>query len=245
MVILEAKNLVKRFGGLIATNDVSLSVEQGSITGVIGPNGAGKTTLFALISGFHTLSSGEIWFEGKRIDGLKPYDLCKRGVARTFQVVKPFASKSVLYNVTVGAFARTNRTAEAERSALEVLKLTGLYEKRDALAKSLTIVDRKRLEVAKALATGPKLLLLDEVLAGLTPREVGEAVELVRTIREQGVTILMIEHVMQAVMALCENVHVIHHGVKIAEGTPMEVTRNETVIKAYLGEKYAAAAGSQ
>lgn len=243
MALLEVKNLTKRFGGLVAINNVSLSVEKGSITGIIGPNGAGKTTLFALISGFHRPSSGEIWFEGRQIDRLRPYERCALGIARTFQVVKPFASKSVLYNVTVGAFARTNRTAEAERIALDVLRLVGLYEKKDVLAKSLTIVDRKRLELAKALATQPKLLLLDEVLAGLTPREVAESVELIRKIRDQGITILMIEHVMQAVMALCEIVHVIHHGEKIAEGTPAEVTSNETVIKAYLGEKYAAAGG--
>lgn len=244
MALLEVRNLVKRFGGLVATNNVSLTVEKGSITGVIGPNGAGKTTLFALISGFHSPTSGDILFEGKSIVGLKPYDLCKLGITRTFQVVKPFAGKSVLYNTMVGAFARTNSRAEAERVALEVLELTGLYDKRDVPARSLTIVDRKRLEVAKALATRPKLLLLDEVLAGLTPREVTEAVELVRTIREQGVTILLIEHVMQAVMALCERVHVIHHGEKIAEGTPAEITRDERVIQAYLGEKYAAV-GSQ
>ena len=234
--ILEIKDLNKKFGGLTVTKELNMTVKEGQIYGVIGPNGAGKSTLFNQISGYIKPDSGSIIFNGKDITGNKPHNLCKEGIGRTFQIVKPFGSKSVLYNVAVGAFARTNNRKEALEIAERVVEQVGLGAKKDVLGKNLTIVDRKRLEVAKALATQPKLLLLDEVLAGLTPSEVDEAIELVRSIRDSGVTIVMIEHVMRAVMALCEEVLVISYGEQIASGTPEEVTQNKEVISAYLGD---------
>lgn len=234
--ILEIKNLNKKFGGLTVTKDLNMTVKEGQIFGVIGPNGAGKSTLFNQISGYIKPDSGSIQFGGAEIAGKKPHNLCKEGIGRTFQIVKPFGSKSVLYNVAVGAFARTNSRKEAFEIAERVVEQVGLSAKKDVLGKNLTIVDRKRLEIAKALATQPKLLLLDEVLAGLTPSEVDEAIDLVRSIRDSGVTIVMIEHVMRAVMALCEEVLVISYGEQIATGTPEEVTQNKEVISAYLGD---------
>jgi branched-chain amino acid transport system ATP-binding protein len=238
MVVLEITDLNKNFGGLTVTKNLSLKVNEGQIYGVIGPNGAGKSTLFNQISGYIKPDSGKIIFNGKNIVGKQPHELCREGIGRTFQIVKPFGSKTVLYNVAVGAFARTNSRSEALKRAEEVVKLVGLESRKDLLAKNLTIVDRKRLEVAKALATQPKLLLLDEVLAGLTPSEVDEAVALIRKIQSLGITIVMIEHVMRAVMALCERVLVISYGEPIAEGTPQEVTQNSQVITAYLGEDH-------
>lgn len=239
MPLLEINNLNKRFGGLTVTKDLNMKVEVGQIYGVIGPNGAGKSTLFNQISGNITPNSGKIIYNGKDITGKPPHQLCKEGIGRTFQIVKPFGNKTVLYNVAVGAFARTNNRNEALNRAEEVVNKVGLGKKKDLLAKNLTIVDRKRLELAKALATGPKLLLLDEILAGLTPSEVDEAIKLIREIRDSGVTIVMIEHVMRAVMALCERVLVISYGEQIAEGTPEEVTKNPEVISAYLGDEHA------
>lgn len=237
MALLEIKNLNKKFGGLTVTKDLNLSVEEGQIYGVIGPNGAGKSTLFNQISGYIRPDSGTIVFDSGNITGKPPYELCKKGIGRTFQIVKPFGSKTVLYNVAVGAFARTLNRKQALQNAEEVVHLVGLGSRIDVLAKNLTIVDRKRLELAKALATQPKLLLLDEILAGLTPSEVDEAVELIKKIRTSGTAILMIEHVMRAVMALCERVLVISYGETVAEGTPSEVTKNPEVISAYLGDE--------
>ena len=237
--LLRVENLNKSFGGLTVTKDLTLTVEEGRFFGVIGPNGAGKSTLFNQISGYIRPDSGIIEFQGKDITGLPPHLVCLQGVGRTFQIAKPFASRTVLYNVAVGAFAKTSNRHEALDRAEQIVRRLGLGKRMEVQAKNLTIVDRKRLELAKALATQPKLLLLDEILAGLTPSEVDEAVHLVRDICASGVTIVMIEHVMRAVMALCEHVLVINYGKKIAEGTPEQITENPEVISAYLGEEHA------
>nr|WP_320015190.1 ABC transporter ATP-binding protein [uncultured Desulfobacter sp.] len=238
MNLLELKDVTKQFGGLTAVDRLSLSMEKGEILGVIGPNGAGKSTAFNCIAGVFPPTKGEVIFDGHVINGQKPWDLCKKGIARTFQIVKPFASKSVLYNVTVGAFANTSSRTEAEAKAIDVLKLLNFDDKKDAKSSDLTIADRKRLEIARALATEPRLLLLDEVMAGLRPAEVDEMVEIIRFLREQGITILVIEHIMRAIMALSDRIVVIHFGKKIAEGTPEQVASDENVIKAYLGDEY-------
>jgi branched-chain amino acid transport system ATP-binding protein len=241
MRILEAKQLSKRFGGLLAVDRLDLHIDEGQILGLIGPNGAGKTTAFNCIAGVFQATSGEISFYGEKTDGQKPWDLCKKGLARTFQVVKPFATKSVLYNATVGAFARTGTRAKAEAKGLEVLEYLHLAKKKDAVAGNLTIAERKRLEIARALATEPKLLLLDEVMAGLRPTEVDEMVHIIKDLRNKGITIFLIEHIMRAVMTLSDRIIVIQYGKKIAEGTPKEIASDEKVIKAYLGEDYGAA----
>ncbi|WP_035239846.1 ABC transporter ATP-binding protein [Desulfobacter vibrioformis] len=238
MNLLELKGVTKQFGGLRAVDKLSLSMEKGEILGLIGPNGAGKSTAFNCIAGVFPPTKGEVIFDGQVINGKKPWDLCKRGLARTFQIVKPFASKSVLYNVTVGAFATTSSRAQAEAKAIKVLELLNFDDKKDTKSSDLTIADRKRLEIARALATEPRLLLLDEVMAGLRPAEVDEMVEIIRFLRGQGITILVIEHIMRAIMALSDRIVVIHFGKKIAEGTPQAVASDENVIKAYLGDEY-------
>jgi branched-chain amino acid transport system ATP-binding protein len=238
MNILEVNHLVKQFGGLTAIDDLSLAIEPGQILGLIGPNGAGKSTAFNCIAGVFPPTQGEIWFNGSKINGQKPWHLCKKGLARTFQIVKPFASKTVLYNVMVGAFATCDRRAEAEEKALAVLERLRFADKKDMTAGNLTIADRKRLEIARALATEPRLLLLDEVMAGLRPSEVDEVVAIIRQVRDGGVTIFVIEHIMRAIMALSDRIVVIHFGKKIAEGAPREIASDENVIKAYLGEEY-------
>jgi branched-chain amino acid transport system ATP-binding protein len=234
--ILEIENLNKSFGGLTVTSEITMAVQKGQVFGIIGPNGAGKSSLFNQISGYIRPESGKIKFQGKDITGLPPHEVCMHGIGRTFQIVKPFASKTVLYNVAVGAFARTSHRHEALERAEQIVNQGGLGKRIDVLAKNLTIVDRKRLELAKALATQPRLLLLDEILAGLTPSEVDEAVHLIRAICASGATIVMIEHVMRAVMMLCQQVLVINYGKKIAEGTPEQVTTNPDVICAYIGD---------
>jgi branched-chain amino acid transport system ATP-binding protein len=241
MRILEAKRLSMRFGGLLAVDQLDLEIDEGQILGLIGPNGAGKTTAFNCIAGVYQATSGEISFYGERTNGQRPWDLCRKGLARTFQVVKPFATKTVLYNTTVGGFARTSVRGRAEEKALEVLTRLHLAEKKDALAGNLTIGERKRLEIARALATEPKLLLLDEVMAGLRPTEVDEMVRILKRLRDGGITIFLIEHIMRAVMTLSDRIVVIQYGRKIAEGTPSEIASDERVIKAYLGEEYGAA----
>jgi branched-chain amino acid transport system ATP-binding protein len=239
MRILEVEQLTKDFGGLRAVNRLDIGLDQGGILGLIGPNGAGKSTAFNCIAGVYPPTRGTIRFMGEDINGRKPWDLCKKGLARTFQIVKPFASKSVLYNVMVGAFATTDKTRTAREKALGTLEFLNFADKVKIRAGNLTIADRKRLEIARALATEPKLLLLDEVMAGLRPAEVDEMVNVIRLLRDQGITIFVIEHIMRAIMALSDRIVVIHFGQKIAEGTPQEVAADENVIKAYLGEEYA------
>lgn len=241
MKLLEIKELVKDFGGLRAVDSLNLSLEEGQIFGLIGPNGAGKSTVFNCIAGVYPPTQGEIIFNGRRINGEKPWNLCKSGLARTFQIVKPFVSKSVLYNVMVGSFSTTDSKHRAREKALEVLHFLNLADKKDMKAGNLTIADRKRLEIARALATEPKLLLLDEVMAGLRPKEVDQMVEIIRQLRKSGITIFVIEHIMRAIMALSDWIVVIHFGRKIAEGTPKEVASDERVIKAYLGDEYVVA----
>jgi len=241
MKILELKKVRKYFGGIKAVEDFSLSVEEGEIVGLIGPNGAGKSTLFNCVAGVFPPTSGEIFFLGEKINGQRPWDLCHKGLARTFQIVKPFAARTVLYNITVGAFAGTGKTAKAENRALEVLHHLHMEDQKDLRAGNLTIADRKRLEIARALATRPKLLLLDEVMAGLRPTEVDEMVAIIKQLRDGGMTIFVIEHIMRAIMALSDRIAVLHFGTKIAEGPPQEVAHDERVIKAYLGEEYGAA----
>ncbi len=238
MKILEVSDMVMKFGGLTAVDTLNLSIDQGEILGLIGPNGAGKSTAFNCIAGVHPPTQGEIRFNGQIINRQKPWDLCKKGLARTFQIVKPFATKSVLYNVTVGAFATTDNRSQAEDKAMAVLKKLNFESQKDTKAGNLTIADRKRLEIARAIATEPVLLLLDEVMAGLRPGEVDEMVDIIQQLRQSGITIFVIEHIMRAIMALSDRIVVIHFGKKIAQGTPQEVASNESVIKAYLGDEY-------
>ncbi len=241
MILLEVSGMTKQFGGLRAVDSLDLSIEKGQIFGLIGPNGAGKSTAFNCIAGAFAPTAGVITFNNEKINGQKPWDLCKKGLARTFQIVKPFASKSVLYNVMVASFVTTNSRSVAEEKAIKVLESLSFSDKKDILSGNLTIADRKRLEIARALATEPKLLLLDEVMAGLRPAEVDDMVQVLKTIRDQGTTIFVIEHIMRAIMALSDRIVVIQFGKKIAEGTPKEIANNENVIKAYLGEDYAVA----
>jgi branched-chain amino acid transport system ATP-binding protein len=240
MPILEGKGVTRYFGGLAAVSNLDFTVEQGEALGLIGPNGAGKTTLFNLISAALTPKSGTIRFKGENITGLKPYKICRMGVARTFQSVKVFANMPVLNNVILGSYFGMSpgmSSRDAVREATELLKFVGLSEVKATPAKDLTLANQKRLEVARALATNPKLLLLDEMMAGLNPAELAQAMALVTRIRDKGITIIMIEHVMKAIMNVCERIMVLHHGVKIAEGTPQEIATSKTVIKVYLGEK--------
>jgi branched-chain amino acid transport system ATP-binding protein len=234
--LLSVQGVAKRFRGLLAVDDVSFDVARGEIFAVIGPNGAGKTTLFNLIAGAMRPDNGTISFDGQRIDHMQPDAVCRSGIGRTFQIVRPFPGLSVEDNVVVGALLRHRDVGDARRHAHAVLQRLDLFDKRANLASSLTLPDRKRLEVARALATDPKLLLLDEVMAGLRPTEVDRIVAILTELnRETGLTILLIEHVMRAVMVLAQHVLVLHHGARIAEGTPEVVTRDPMVIKSYLG----------
>jgi len=239
MPILEGEGVTKHFGGLAAVSHVDFHVDQGEVVGLIGPNGAGKTTLFNLISGALVLKSGVIRFKGEKITGLKPHQICRRGVARTFQEVKVFANMPVLENVLLGSLFGTPTamsSADAAREATGLLEFVGLSAVRATPAKDLTLANQKRVEVARALATQPELLLIDELMAGLNPTEVAEAMELVTRIRDKGITIFMIEHVMKAIMSVCDRIMVLHHGEKIVEGTPQEVATSKTVVEVYLGE---------
>jgi len=238
MALLEVRGISKSFRGLRAVHKVSFDVEGGAIAAMIGPNGAGKTTCFNVIAGVFAPDAGEVTLGGERLTGLRPHRICRAGVGRTFQVVRPFPQMTVLENVVVGALNAAAHVADAKREARRLLELLHLAGKSGALAASLTLPERKRLEVARAMATRPRLLLLDEVMAGLRPTEVDEMVGVFRRInRETGLTILLIEHVMRAVMALAGRVVVLHHGEKICDGTPGEVVRDPAVLECYLGEE--------
>ena len=232
---LVIKGLSKRFGGLRAVQDVSFTVRQNETVALIGPNGAGKTTSFHLITGFHKADSGSVLAFGQEIVGLKPHDVCALGLARTFQVAKPFGAMTVLANVMTGAFLRDRHVAAAREKALEAIDFVGLSARAGTPAKDLTTIDQRRLEMARALATQPKILLLDEVMAGLNPSEIDQAVALVGRLSARGLTIVIVEHVMRAIMAVARHIVVLDHGEKIAEGTPKEIVENPEVIRAYLG----------
>jgi branched-chain amino acid transport system ATP-binding protein len=237
-LLLEVSKISKRFGGLQAVRDLSLVMTRGEVLGLIGPNGAGKTTAFNLLSGFLAPDTGVVRFGGQALTGLKPHAICRLGLARTFQIVRPFPHLSVLDNVRVGALARRPRMAEARAKARAVIEQVGLGAKADQTAAKLTLADRKRLELARALATEPALLLLDEVMAGLNPTETTAIVGLIRHINESGVSILLIEHNMRAVMTLSHRIAVLNFGEKIVEGEPAAVANHPRVIEAYLGDEY-------
>ena len=238
MRILEGEGVKKYFGGLAAVAHVDFYISQGEIVGLIGPNGAGKTTLFNLISGSLIPTSGMIRFKGENITGLKPYQICRRGLTRTFQLVKLFGDMTVLENILLGSLFGASTgfgESDAKRESLELLEFVRLADMEKVLGKELTVANQKRLEVARALATKPELLLLDEIMAGLNPMEVSQATELIRKIRNKGITIFMIEHVMKAIMNISDRIIVLHYGEKIAEGVPEEIAENRTVIEVYLG----------
>jgi branched-chain amino acid transport system ATP-binding protein len=240
MLLLEAKRLSRHFGGLAAVSNVDFELKQGEILGLIGPNGAGKTTLFNLISAALSPRTGSIKFKGREIVGLKPYQVCRMGVARTFQTVKVFSNMSAYHNVLLGIyFGRGNRIAakDAIKEANALLEFVELGGAARTVAKDLTLANQKRLEVARALATAPEVLLLDEMMEGLNPSEVTRAMLLVKQIQARGVTVIMIEHVMRAIMSVCDRIVVLHHGAKIAEGTPLEISANRKVIEIYFGER--------
>ena len=237
--ILQIEHLSKHFGGLKAVNDFSMTVEKGEIHALIGPNGAGKTTLFNLVSGFLTPSAGTITFDGKNVTNDKPYHLCSKGLVRTYQIVQPFRGMTTLDNVMVGGFTHTDRVSLAREKAMRALQIVKLDQKAAVQARNLNLCEQKRLEVARALATEPKLIMLDEVMAGLNPTEVAEVMDIVLEIRELGITVVIIEHIMQAVMSISDNITVLSFGQKIAEGVPSEIATNPEVISVYLGSDYA------
>jgi branched-chain amino acid transport system ATP-binding protein len=238
MEILTVKNLTMKFGSLAAVDDVSLSVHQGEIIGLIGPNGAGKTTFFNCLTGYLNPRSGSIRFDSHNITGLRPNKVCKLGLARTFQIVQVFKEMRTWENVIVGAFCRMADAVQAYELTLGILEFTGLYEKKDFLVGNLTIADQKRLEISKALATHPRLLMLDEAMAGLNTTETNEAIELIKKIHDRGITLIIVEHVMEVIMSISQRVVVFDSGKKIAEDSPDKIVKNPLVIEAYLGESY-------
>ena len=241
MTLLEVKNVSKAFGGNQAVKSLSFELDSGEILGLIGPNGAGKTTAFNMIAGYFPPDTGEILFKGENVAGLRPWDISHRKIARTFQLSKPFGDLTVLENVMVGGFHHQGSRLAARRKAEEVLAFVGMSDRVTTEAQNLTVVDRKRLEMARCLATDPELLLLDEVVAGATPTEAVAMMEVIRMIRDTGVTIIMVEHVMRVVMGLSHRVLVLHHGETIAIGEPRAVSRDPVVLKAYLGARYGTA----
>jgi len=243
MALLKINSLTKHFGGLAAVQNVSFDIEPGEIVSLIGPNGAGKTTIFNLLSGIYSPDKGEIQLDGENLVGQKPFEICRKGIGRTFQIMQPFVHMTVVENVlTSGLFGRVPRVpmVKAAEEAIELCQWVGLGDKMAAYPRNLTVADQKKIEIARALAVKPKLLLLDETMSGLTPAETVEAIKLVRQLREKGVTIFLIEHVMKVVMGISDRVIVLHHGEKIAEGTSKEVANDARVIEAYLGEHSAA-----
>jgi branched-chain amino acid transport system ATP-binding protein len=236
--VLTLERVTKRFGGLTAVKDVSFEVKQGDLLGIIGPNGAGKTTLFNVIAGSYPPDAGRIVFQGRDLHGLDAHEVCRLGLTRTFQLVKPFGNLSVLDNVTIGALTRIRRVSDARADAERVIETCHLGPHAGARARALPIGLRKRLEVARALATRPKLLLLDEVMSGINPAELAVMMDLVRRLHAEGLTVIVIEHIMAAMMRLAQRIVVLHHGERIAEGTPAEVAADRRVIDAYLGEEF-------
>jgi branched-chain amino acid transport system ATP-binding protein len=237
--LFKADHVSKRFGGLKAINCVSFHINEREIVGLIGPNGAGKTTLFNLITGFYQPNEGQFYFKGKNINGFKPFQICHKGIGRTFQIVRPLKSLSVLENIVTASLLRHSSYNEAKRKALEIAQLVKLENKLDKIAGSVPIPDKKRLGFAQALATGAQLLLLDEVAAGLNPKEIDQFLAIIKLVSKQGIAIIMVEHVMRAVMNIAQRILVLDHGELIAEGTPKDISTNEKVIKAYLGDDYA------
>ena len=243
MILLAVRELTKTFGGLVAIKNLSFELKKGEILGIIGPNGAGKTTLFNVITGFYKPERGEIHFKGENVTGFRPHEICRRGLARTFQITQPFANLTVLENVKIGAHSRIKSNREATEEALSILERVGLYEKRNELAATLSIGHRKSLELGKVLATKPEVILLDEVVAGLNSKEANDMIARLKMLREDNITILIIEHVMKAIMSLSDRIVVIHYGEKIGEGKPVEISKDPRVIEAYLGEEYVLAKG--
>ena len=236
MSLLEVKDVSMFFGGLAAISNVSFSIQKGEILGLIGPNGAGKTTMFNVVNGFYNPTKGEVHFKDKKISGHKPYQICRLGIARTFQVVKPLQRMSVLDNVIASAFLRVKSRTQAEERAIETIKFAGLYDDRNVISKGLPLGKRKKLEIARALATQPEMLLLDESFAGLNPSELDDSIGIIKKIKDRGITIMIIEHHMRVIMSISDRIVVLNYGEKIAEGTPHEIGSNPLVVEAYLGE---------
>lgn len=239
-MILQSNDLVKSFGGVTAINHLSLTVEKGTVLGIIGPNGSGKTTFFNLVNGVYTPDSGRVTFDGKNITGLRPHRIAELGIGRTFQIPAPFTKMTLLENVMVSTFIRASSLKESRKMAWEILELVRLDDKGNTQVANVTLEDRKRLELARALGTKPSLLLLDEVMAGLTPAEVKGAIELIRSLRTRELTLIVVEHIMDVILSLCDRIAVLDYGQKIAEDIPDQIVNNKEVIRAYLGERYSA-----